>query len=371
MLETVREFAANLLAGSLEGAAVTPAHIRYFRDLAESLAPLIKSEHEIVALARLDSALDNFRAALESARLCGDVESELRILGALWLYWNVRGETKEGIEWLVEAPLGDETVGADTRAEALIGLARLTMTEGDAERSFDIGQQLIELADATSAPQRTAGWGCIAMALHVFMDRARVRALSRECIAHMTAGGDAFEQSLAYTLLGEVERTHGSPSDAAAAYEKALLLVQEGGGGERFLTALCHHNLAHTRLLLGDLDSAAEQFLKSFEAGQQLVAAKLMLYAMVGLSGVAQALRQPASAVRMLGCAEAGFARIGYSIQPADQVPRDRVEAALRREMGDAEFEELYSQGAELELDEAIDEFRAIRDGPSVVRVND
>jgi len=352
MLETVHEFAATKLAASPEQDEMKLAHMRYFRDLAEYEAPRLKSESELLALVRLDSALDNLRAAIEYCRLCRDAESELRILGALWFYWNVRGETKEGLDWLSGAPLTDESISADIRAEALIGQGRLKLTEGENDGAYRVGEQLRSIAQSTSAPGRCLAWGALLMCNQLFEDQARVRSLADECIELMTSFGDSWEQATAYSLRGEVERTYGSAEDATVAYENAIRLVRENGG-ERLLIAVNHHNLAQTALLLGDLAKAEEQFLRSLDAGQ-LFASKLTLYSLVGLAGVAHARGRTAVAVRLLGCTDMAFARIGYELQPADQLPRDRLEDALRAQMGDARYEELHAQGGEVDPDEAV-----------------
>ena len=193
MLETVREFARAKLDASYEAAATKLAHLRYFRDLVEGEAPLLKSESELIALARLDADLNNIRAAIEHSRSIGDGESELRIHGGLWLYWNVRGETKEGLDWLSAAPLEDEHLGSDVRAEALIGEGRLRLTEGDGAASARVAHRLQELAKSCSVPGRCFAWSDFLLSNSVFPDPVRVRSITEECIQLMTRFGDEWE----------------------------------------------------------------------------------------------------------------------------------------------------------------------------------
>ena len=354
MLETVREFARTKLDASFEADDTKLAHLSYFRDLVERDAPLLKSENELIALARLDADLNNIRAAIEYSRTIGDGESEMRIHGGLWLYWNVRGETKEGLDWLSAAPLHDEHIGSDLRAEALIGEGRLRLTEGDSAGCARAGLKLRELADSCAVPGRCVAWSHILMFHSMFKDPAWVRSTSEECIQLMTRFGDGWEQAQAYTLLGEVEREYGSVEAAAAAYENAISLVR-GMGGERFMIALNQHNLGQTALLMGDFTKADEQFVESFEAGRQLLGAKLTLYSLVGLAAVAQARGRSSTAARLLGCADTQFARIGYELHPADQPPRHRLEAALRLALGDTAYEEFHAQGAHIDPEEAVE----------------
>jgi predicted ATPase/DNA-binding CsgD family transcriptional regulator len=352
MLETVREFARAKLSLSPEAAMRQRAHMHHFRDLAEREAPLLKSDNELAALARLDAEQNNLRSAIESARDAGDGESELRIIAALWFYWNVRGETHEGLTWLRGAPLFDERISPGLRAEAWVGEARLNLTEGHAPRAARAGRKLLDLAASCPVPGRYMGWGCLAQCHEAFDEEERVRSLAEQAVRFMSESGDYWEKAVAYTTMGEIERTYGSVEAAAAAYGNAVRLILDHGG-ELLLLGINHHNLAQTALMLGDLDGAEAQFLKSCEAGRQL-GAKIVLDSLIGLANVTRARGRHVAAARMLGCADAALSRAGLELHPADQPPRDRLEAALRASLGDAAYEELHAQGSRVDPDEMV-----------------
>jgi hypothetical protein len=333
--------------------------MRFFRDLAEREAPMLKSEGELLSLARLDAELDNLRGAIEGSRSSGDEESELRIIAALWFYWNVRGETKEGLDWLEGAPLDDENIHPDIRAEAMVGDGRLRLTEGDASGAARAGRRLEDLAPSCSVPGRYLGWGKFLMGHEAFKEPDRVRSLAAECLQLMTQFGDPWERALAITLVGEVERAYGSPVAAAAAYESAIQLLLHHGG-EQLLIAMNQHNLGQTSLVLGNVGMAESNFRESCAAGRELGASKLIFYAMMGLAGVAQARGRPVHAARLLGAADAAFARIGYEIQPVDRDQRDGLEKELRSELGDKNFEESHALGRRLEPQEALSAYEAL-----------
>jgi len=351
MLETIGDFARAKLKLSPEAKELKLAHMRYFRDFAEREAPRLKSQDELVTLARLDAEQSNLRSSIESAREVGDGESELRIIGGLWLYWCARGETHEGLVWLRGAPLDDERINPNLRAEAWIGAARLNMSEGHAPRAAQAGRKLLELAPSCAVPGRVMGWAHVAMCHERFDEPERVQSLTEEALRFMLESGDHWEKALAYTSRGEVARTFGSAEAAAAAYENAVRLLLDSGG-ELFLLGVNHHNLAQTALMLSDLEGAEAQFLKAFEAGRQIGASKLTLHSLVGLANVTRSRGRHVAAARMLGCADAAFARAGYELHPADQPPRDRLVNALRASLGDAAYEELHAQGSRMDPEE-------------------
>jgi len=152
MLETIRGFAVALFERAPEAGEMRQRHARYFRDMAEQAAPELKTDRELLALARLDAELNNLRAAIETSRHSGDGESELRILGALWFYWTMRGEPKEGLDWLSEAPMDDKRIRPDVRAEAMVGDGRLKITDGDDDGAAQVGRRLQELAASVRFP---------------------------------------------------------------------------------------------------------------------------------------------------------------------------------------------------------------------------
>jgi predicted ATPase len=65
MLQTVREFARERLesAGALESTA--RRHAQHYLALAEGLAPRLRTADYLIARDRIETELDNFRAAME------------------------------------------------------------------------------------------------------------------------------------------------------------------------------------------------------------------------------------------------------------------------------------------------------------------
>ena len=81
MLETVREYAADLLQGE-ELATTRERHCQYYLDLAGRAEPELYTHGEAEWLPRLDAEIDNLRAVLDWSRDVGNPVLALRLVGA-------------------------------------------------------------------------------------------------------------------------------------------------------------------------------------------------------------------------------------------------------------------------------------------------
>ena len=139
--EVVRQYAHEKLEQAGEGELLRQQHLTYFVDLAERVEPNLRAFDMAMWLDRLETELDNIRAALEWG-LETDVEAQLRLANALLWFWHIRGHKNEGVDWLerglsVEATeRGDQSLTPDRamiRGKALYvaGFLRLMLIETD------------------------------------------------------------------------------------------------------------------------------------------------------------------------------------------------------------------------------------------------
>lgn len=187
MLETVREYACDVLETQGNADEARRRHAEYFAESAERLDVESRTGDHSAVLARLQDERPNLRAAFEWASERGEGELMLRIAAALWGFWAASGHITEGRLALEEA-LGK---GGERPARALIGLCNLRLLSGD---TADLTEDIDEALNAAEEL------------------------------------GDDFTLAQAWNLLG---RLHGSIrgefGEAERAWRQALTYAERGG----------------------------------------------------------------------------------------------------------------------------------------------
>ena len=146
MLGFVRQYARECLVAAGEDTQVADRHRRFFRQLAE------RADRELWALVavgrtRLDEESPNLRTAIDDgcARAPDDA---LAIVGALWLYWRVRGRGAEGVAAIEQSLAVAALEASSEKALALAGLAILTFWLGNYARTQSSVTEALEVGAA-------------------------------------------------------------------------------------------------------------------------------------------------------------------------------------------------------------------------------
>jgi predicted ATPase/class 3 adenylate cyclase len=107
MLETIREFAAEMLERDGAAEEIGARHTRWFLDRAEAAATRLAGTEQRELLGQLERDHDNIRAALDRAAAAGDADIAIRLAFAMWRFWQKRGylyEARRRLEAMADAP---------------------------------------------------------------------------------------------------------------------------------------------------------------------------------------------------------------------------------------------------------------------------
>ncbi|HZS95018.1 MAG TPA: helix-turn-helix domain-containing protein, partial [Chloroflexota bacterium] len=102
MLETVREYGLDVLAGSGELPAARRAHAEHFAELARMADSARKGPDQPDWTARVERSYDDLRSALRFYRDSGELDRALQLAGDISWFWEMRGLVQEGEAWTEE-----------------------------------------------------------------------------------------------------------------------------------------------------------------------------------------------------------------------------------------------------------------------------
>ncbi|MFF7793867.1 BTAD domain-containing putative transcriptional regulator [Streptomyces sp. NPDC007991] len=101
LLETIHEYAVERAAEDPRlRAAAERRHRAWVRALVERAEPLLRSAGQLPWVSRLETELDNIRAALDRTLTAGDEQEAGALVLAMGWFWWLRNYRQEGLEWL-------------------------------------------------------------------------------------------------------------------------------------------------------------------------------------------------------------------------------------------------------------------------------
>jgi predicted ATPase/DNA-binding SARP family transcriptional activator/Tfp pilus assembly protein PilF len=352
MLETIAEYAAELLQTAGDAATVARRHAEYVLAQCEKAAPLLLVG-DTATFARFDDEYENLRAALDHFADIGDVDSEVRVLQATWNYFTVRGHLRELRQLLEEAVAHSAGGSAETRAAARIHCGAIAFRQGDLARAREVTEEALalfqELGDKNEIGRCIGTLGNIAVGERD-LDRAidlyeRAAALAREA-------GNKSRLAVILANLGSIAGQQDDAEASAAYAHQAAELQRELG--ERDGLAVSLHNLGRAQLSLGRLEDADESLGESLEIARQLGYREVIAYCLSGLAELALAKRESERAAELLGASESLFSELGAAVEGGEAATQQRMLAALHQTLGEKRADELRAVGAARPVDELL-----------------
>ena len=244
MLETIREYALEQLAGSVEAETTRAAHAAWCLAFAERAEPEMTGSAQVRWLDRQDAEMANMRAALAWLSATDRLALALRLAGALARFWEVHGLWTEGRQWLeglLARTDGDAGLAA-LRATAFGRLGTLASRLRDFERAIDCYEQSLvlsrEVGDRRGVALALDNLGYLA---NDRGDRSRAETLLAESLAIYRELGDGIGLAKALDTLGLIALLHGDHQRADALLGSSL--AHSRAAGEEWLMAITLTNL--------------------------------------------------------------------------------------------------------------------------------
>src|SRR5215210_7795524 len=393
MLETIREYALERLAESGEEESVREAHASCYLALAEGAGSKLMTAEQMPWLDLLEREHNNLRAALRWSLDLAETETALRLVGALWRFWHVRGHLSEGRRWLEEA-LALEGGEPSLRARVLGGGCELSHSQGDLDRAQELREEALVLSRGLGDEAQIAdALNGLAFVLRRRGEFARARAMHQEALELYRKLDDSWGIGRSMDQLGRTAAFGGDYEAALPQLEQGLRMWREVGdrygiaestavtglatlGREDYEAARCllqsargtmeelgdPRGIAKTTVGLADVDLNRGDH----EAAQALYEEAMTLlndvgdkwwiaWCLEGMAEVAVARRRPERAVRLFGAAEALRGAIGAPRPAGFSGYCERDVAAARNSLDEAAFEKAWEEGRIMTPERAVE----------------
>ena len=394
LLETLRQYAYDRWELTGERPLLETRHALRFLELAEEGAANVRSAKHEEVLDRLRIEHDNFRQALRWSLDNDEIETGLRLAGALYRFWLYNGNNSEGSWWLETLLARGRVVADSVRARAMLGFGSLSgqligkrrsaiaaleqaveiyrSLAGDAGTRLDYATALNNLAaDLVTTGEYAAAearyeealeigrefdvqWGVALVlgnlgrlaALDGRLEQARAR-LDQSLDQARRLGSP---QMLGQALAGKAtfERDFGNLEDAVDMYQESIrvfLGAHHASGAQ--LTSVA---LAIAWIRLGDHDRALQEFLPSAGAllneAETLNETEIVVELALGRAEIDLSLGASDGAAVLIGSVD----RLAESGEIGDFLARlDQLKAEAEKRLDSGQLEVALARGHQME----------------------
>ena len=306
LLETVRRYAGDRLTESGGAETIQGRAASYFLRLAEEAEPHLMGPEQVLWLGRLETEHENLRASLAWYEQQPEgAEAGLRLAGALWRFWKVRGHLSEGRQWLSRTLKRGQEDTAETapsaaQARALNGAGNLADLQGDYDQAQALFEKSLILWRQLADQEGIAGaLGNLGGSAARHGDYAAARVLYEESLTVFRGLGNQRVIAALLSNLSSLAFWQGDYARARALDEESLGLQRKMG--DQWSIALLLNNLGKLAILQDDYAEAQTLFEESLTLRRQLRDQSGIAHALADMGSLADAQGDYARARTLFG----------------------------------------------------------------------
>jgi len=348
MLETVREFGLEQLRANGELAGARHAHALWCLALAERAECELVGPDQAAWVERLEADLANIRAAHDWFAEHGEREAALRMGGAIGWLWSSAphlAEGRERFDALLAMPEVEQFPAALAKTLATAG--DIADWQGDQARARTHYERALaiyrDLGDRPNEASMLRGLGSSAI------DRGELELavdLLEEGLRLARVSETAWEVAATTNLLGVIARAHGDLAAAQRRHQEAAEIWSDLGDRGHVVTALT--SLGWVTLLAGDLAPAAAAYRKALRVIDVLDDWS-RAWCAIGAGGIAARLGSRETAATLLAGGIAEQRRLSVEVRPQNQRELDQIVSRIERRLSVAAFAEAQRAGGALD----------------------
>jgi predicted ATPase len=403
LLETIRQYARDKLLDAGEAFEVRTLHSQFFLQMAEAAEPHFYRADSEKVISSLDNERDNYRVSLEWTSE-NDIESALRIIYALQIYWVRNGYLAEGRQLAETVIAKAETLpplegeAAIHRnfliARALSTLSGVAMNQGDQQYVHEVTAKCEAFAREIGNKgmvARALAYSCSASlgvgdieGVEIWSRKAlqyareaedpyvlglslavrseyliitdqepeQAREYSSQSTKILMDNGLVWVYALVWMMIGMMAKYKGDFTLSRESFKKVLPLFREMGDIHR--ATMIQSEFGHMERYEGNIDQAEQVYRETILVWQKIghraaVANQLEFFAFIALAH-----GQDERAARLLGAAEALREKIKIQMSPFERIEYDKQVSDLRGRMPEKAFSSLWAEGRRMPMEQAV-----------------
>jgi predicted ATPase/DNA-binding SARP family transcriptional activator len=393
LLETIRQYGLERLAGTPAERALRRRHAAYFTDFAEAADRQLHGRDPADWSTHVEQELANLRSALEWSFSNGDLEVGVRLAGALWSFSGRMGQLEQARRWLESALDRRDELPPPLQLKALTAAMTVAFSQGDYRCTSAIGEEAVALAEelddrkelavalmvrggaavyegnserAVECLERSLDhckrsgdrWGTawVLTFLGVLSRRSgeleKARLQLEEALSTFRGLRDDHNQAMPLMQLALVSQQAGDPDAAVRRCEEAIMLARRLGEGQLAHGAYCIYGLVE--LARGHREEARRHLVASLRAFRGTEHQLVVALAVEGLAVVAHQEDRHREAAELWGFAGRLRAASAGPMTPERAAERDEHLDRARRRIGGELVEQALVAGGALQMDQVL-----------------
>ncbi len=239
-LRTIAQYAEDRLASSPDEREARVRHLAWCRSLMAQASEHWRAPGQREWLARIETDLDNVRAALAWCLTAeGDVRGALGLAEMVRPFWSIRGHVDEGRRFYEGAlAMARDREDADSMADALLGLGHLAAAQGDARARIAF-EECLGLCERRGDGQRSAEVRMfIARIAESQGEHGLARTHAERALEVFKRLADRAGEAMVYNHLGSLAYYGGDYAECCRLHEDAARIYAALGDRQAEATAL-------------------------------------------------------------------------------------------------------------------------------------
>jgi predicted ATPase len=359
MLETIREYALEVLDDSGESYEMQKYHLDHYLKLVEAanahLGFFLPDQETLTWLGVLIPEHDNLRAAIAFCEANPSyTEAGLKMAGCLHWYFLVHNHLSEGRDWIRKLQANKTAISPSVQAQAYLTSGFLACWQGDftsARPNLQTSLNLFEeVQDGAGMAFSLHGLGFAANGLG---EHAEAGQCFGRCLQTAREINDKWLISIALHFIAIGTSFQGNYELARSQFEECINLMQEGHGTAQGI-AFSEFHIGRIARIHGDFESSFDHHKTGLELFMRMGDLRGIGYSLFGFACLAQAEGNPQRAAKLFGAMDSIRDNLGALLEAVLRLEYEQTHSVVREMLGEELFTVMWTEGHSMAVEQIV-----------------